>query len=110
MWRFCAVLALIAVLVSGCGLSDEYLLGRDLYERSCAACHGVDGNGTIGPEIGQGSNTELNLTAEQIAGVITVGPGNMPGFSRFTPAQVASLVDYVRAMSVRAVSVRSMNG
>jgi len=39
----------------------------------------------------------------------------MPGFSRFTPEQVASLVDYVRAMSVRpisvtAVSVHSMNG
>jgi hypothetical protein len=49
--------------------------------------------------IDRGSNTHLNLTDEQIAGVITVGPGNMPGFSRFTAEQVDSLVVYVRSFS-----------
>lgn len=87
------------LLVGGCSSADEYLLGKDLYERSCAACHATDGSGSIGPEIDRGSNTHLNLTDEQIAGVITVGPGNMPGFSRFTEEQVDSLVVYVRSFS-----------
>ena len=91
-------MALILVL-GGCAGSNEYLLGEDLYARSCAVCHGLDGDGGIGLDIGPGSNTELNLSDDQIAGVITVGPGNMPGFSRLTPEQVASLVAYVRSLS-----------
>jgi mono/diheme cytochrome c family protein len=93
-------LALLVLLASaGCAGSDEDLFGRDLYERACAACHGIDGGGGIGQAINGGTNTDLNLTDEQIAGVITVGPGNMPGFPRFTPEQVDSLVDYVRSLA-----------
>ena len=87
-------------MLAGCSASSEYLVGKDLYDQSCASCHGVDGSGGIlGPEIDRGSNTDLNLSDEQIAGVITVGPGNMPGFSRFTPEQVQSLVAYVRSLA-----------
>ncbi len=99
MWRLCVVLALSLVL-AGCSSSTEDLLGEDLYEQSCASCHGVDGSGGIlGSEIDGGSNTDLNLSDDQIAGVITVGPGNMPGFSRLTAAQVQSLVAYVRSFA-----------
>lgn len=98
MWRYLLAVVLLVAL-GGCVGPDEYLVGFDLYERSCVACHAVDGNGTIGPTIGKGSNTDLNLSDEQIAGVITVGPGNMPGFSRLTSEQVDSLVDYVRSLA-----------
>lgn len=102
MWQFLVAITLAGAL-SGCGVSDEYLVGDELYERSCAACHSSDGGASIGvefgPEIGRGSNTDLNLSDEQIAGVITIGPGNMPGFSRFTPEQVDSLVASVRSLS-----------
>ncbi|MCP4304642.1 MAG: cytochrome c [bacterium] len=91
-------LALLLVLGS-CSLKEEYVVGGELYDRSCAACHGTDGGGAIADAIGAGSNTHLNLSDEQIAGVIVVGPGNMPGFSRFTTEQVDSLVDYVRAFA-----------
>ena len=74
-------------------------MGRELYERSCATCHGINGEGGIGNEINKGSNTDLNLSDDQIAGVITVGPGNMPGYSQLTPQQVQSLVAYVRELS-----------
>lgn len=88
----------VALLLSSCA-SNEYLLGADLYAQSCAICHGARGEGGIGLAIGAGSNTHLNLTDEQIAGVITVGPGNMPGYSRLSSEQVASLVDYVRSFA-----------
>ncbi len=87
------------LLAAGCAGTDENVFGKDLYDRSCAACHGVDGSGEIAGEIDKGSNTDLNLSDDQIAGVITVGPGNMPGFSRLTPAQVDSLVVYVRSLA-----------
>ena len=89
---------LALLLLSGCAPADD-LLGEDLYIRSCAACHGLDGDGGIGLDIGPGSNTDLALTDEQIAGVVTVGPGNMPGFPRLTQEQLASLVAYVRSLS-----------
>ena len=92
------IAVLLLILLGGCAASED-LLGEDLYVRSCAACHALDGNGGIGLNIGPGSNTDLNLTDEQIAGVITVGPGNMPGFPRLTPEQLSSLVAYVRSLS-----------
>lgn len=92
--------ALVLVLLSGCGTGPtENLMSEELYIQSCATCHGLEGEGGIGVEIATGSNTDLNLSDEQIGGVITVGPGNMPGFSRLTPEQVDSLVQYVRSLS-----------
>ena len=88
----------LLLLLGGCSATDEYLLGGDLYERSCAACHAVDGSGGIGPEVDSGSNTHLNLSDDQITGVITVGPGNMPRFSRLSDEQVESLVRFLRSL------------
>lgn len=97
--RMVAAILVAALVTAGCSGSVRDLYGEDLYVHSCAVCHGLDGSGGIGFDIGPGSNTDLNLTDEQIAGVITVGPGNMPGFGQLTPEQVASLVDYVRSLS-----------
>ena len=88
------LLLFVTLLIAGCAGSDEDLFGKDLY-----ACHGADGGGGIAVAINKGSNTDLNLSDEQIAGVITVGPGNMPAFSRLTPQQVDSLVVYVRSLA-----------
>lgn len=96
--RLLAAAGALLLLLGGCA-TTENLMGEDLYVRSCATCHGLDGDGGIGLDIGAGSNTDLSLTDEQIAGVIAVGPGNMPGFSRLTPEQVNSLVVYVRSLS-----------
>ncbi|MCP3999262.1 MAG: cytochrome c, partial [bacterium] len=67
--------------------------------RSCATCHGLVGEGGIGDAIDAGTNTDVGLSDEQIAGVITVGPGNMPGYSRLSAEQVDSLVRYVRSFA-----------
>ncbi len=98
MRLFATTIALVMVL-SGCAASNEYLLGEDLYVRSCATCHGLVGEGGIGDAIDAGTNTDVGLSDEQIAGVITVGPGNMPGYSRLSAEQVDSLVRYVRSFA-----------
>lgn len=102
MRRLLVVAALAAVAV-GCTGSPQGRTGAELYETSCAGCHGADLRGgsnlTQGPDIGPGSNADLVLTDEQLAGVVTAGPGSMPSFARVLSAeQVASLVAYIRSV------------
>ncbi len=86
---------LVGALVAGCAGSTEGLLGQELYNKSCEACHGEDG--LRGTQIGAGS-AAAELTDRQIRGAISVGPGSMPGFPRLTSEQLDSLVEYVREL------------
>jgi mono/diheme cytochrome c family protein len=85
-----------AVVMAGCSGSFG-LTGRELYEQSCASCHGGLGGGGVGPALDVGSGA-ASLTDEQIAGAIRVGPGSMPGFDRLTDEQIDSLVEYIRTV------------
>ncbi len=96
--RIAALVA--AVLLVACGESTTGLFGEALYERSCAGCHLADGSGAGGPAVGPGSES-VELTDEQLAGAIRVGPGSMPGFGRFSDEQVDSLVAYMRELQAR---------
>ena len=89
------LLVVIASTLTGCAGSTEGLLGQDLYNKSCEACHGEDG--LRGTQIGAGS-AAVELTDEQIRGAISVGPGSMPGFPRLTSEQLDSLVVFVREL------------
>jgi mono/diheme cytochrome c family protein len=98
-----AALAAVALAAAACTGQPDGRTGADLYETSCAGCHGADLTGgsnlTQGPDIGPGSNAHLVLTDEQLAGVIEVGPGSMPSFGRvLSDEQVASLVAYIRSV------------
>lgn len=86
----------LVVLLSGCG-SLEGKFGEELYRAGCAACHGADLSGGTGLDIGPGSNADIGLSNQQLAGVIRVGPGSMPSYGgRLTEAQIESLVVYMR--------------
>ena len=93
---FLVAIMIMAVVLTGCGESSEGEYGEDLYGTTCAHCHGSDLAGGVGPPLGAGSNA-ASLSDEQIAGVISVGPGAMPAFAnRLIEEQVDSLVDYLR--------------
>ena len=86
-----------AVLLSACADPLEGKFGEELYREACAHCHGVDLSGGTGPAVGAGSNSDVKLTDHQLADVIRIGPGSMPGFGhRLSDGQIASLVDYMR--------------
>lgn len=96
--RLLALVAGVALVVAGCSGDTSGKLGQELYEQTCAVCHGATGAGTPGrPAIGAGSNA-IQLTDEQIRGVMEVGPGAMPSFTRLTSEQLDSLVGYVRTL------------
>ena len=97
-------LPLTGILATGCGGDTTDTFGQELYEQVCAVCHGGDGAGTPGrPAINAGSNA-ATLTDEQIRGVMQVGPGAMPAFTRFSSEQISSLVEYVRQLQGGAAS------
>ncbi len=94
---------LVAVLIAGCSDRLEGTHGEELYRVACAQCHGADLTGGLGPPIGAGSNADIGLSDEQVASVIEVGPGAMPGFDRrLTEEQIESLVKYLRVTQASA--------
>lgn len=77
--------------------------GRNLYNSSCAGCHGLDGHGSDkAVNIGAGSEVQ-HLSDSQISGIISNGvPGTgMPAFHTLTTPQVRALVSYVRSLQGR---------
>lgn len=96
-WRLLVVMGLAVITLAGCAGSTEGLFGAELYARSCAGCHGGEGGGGSGPALGAGSDA-ADLSDDQIAGVIEVGPGTMPAFDRLTDDQIASLVAFLRTL------------
>lgn len=95
--RLPAAVVAIAVLLTGCAGSTEGVFGAELYEQSCARCHGSAGEGGIGGPIGPGSDS-VGYSDGQMSNIIEVGPGTMPGFPGFTDEQVDSLVAYMRIL------------
>jgi mono/diheme cytochrome c family protein len=96
----------LALLLGACGGDDDEGasgggggggIGHDVYRQSCASCHGQDGEGGIGPQLGDGAVAEAYPDiADQIA-VITNGRGNMPSFeSQLTPEQIEAVATFER--------------
>lgn len=102
--RSAVALVLLASTLAGCGgvaIGDtEGLSGEELIDQVCSRCHGSDLGGGIGPALGPGSNAATNLTDEQIAGVLEVGPGAMPSFKQLSDEQVAGVVAFLRRSQI----------
>jgi ubiquinol-cytochrome c reductase cytochrome c subunit len=71
--------------------------GADLFSLNCAACHTITG---AGDALAFGTNApslqNKQVTAQQVAEAMRIGPANMPRFSgNLTDAQVRDVVAYV---------------
>ena len=71
--------------------------GEIIYQRNCSMCHGIDGNGGVGP----GLNRQSLLTAVDdnfLFFTITSGRANtaMPSWSDLPPQNTADLIKYIR--------------
>jgi cytochrome c oxidase subunit 2 len=73
--------------------ADPAGLGREEWEGVCAKCHGLNGEGGIGPRIA-GSPTLTD--AEDLGNLVRNGRGAMPAVGAgWTDAQVTALVEYL---------------
>jgi cytochrome c oxidase subunit II len=68
-------------------------LGEELWEGTCAKCHGLDGEGGYGPRI---AGSELLQDPEAIEKLLRDGRGNMPPVGRdWDDDEMKALTDYV---------------
>ena len=70
--------------------------GSQVFEEICAACHGKDLAGGIGPALGSGSEA-AQMTDEFYRFTIIHGLGRMPSFkSTLTDEQIDRVIHYIR--------------
>jgi mono/diheme cytochrome c family protein len=82
-------------LASAVGEAD---MGRFVYDRSCAACHGVDAEGGIGVSLNTPSFQALASTHFLQETIIEGRPDSgMPGWRQLDAQRVADLVAWLRA-------------
>ena len=97
MKRSIIVLTVIALLSMSC-VAWAAEDGAGIYKSKCAACHGPDGAGKVGPAV-KGSS----LTEAQIDDVLTKGAAgkkapHAKGISGLTPEQSAAVATYVKSL------------
>ena len=85
-------------LPSGAEAHDSALLnGRQLFSANCASCHGVAGQGGLGPSFTNGRLLRDFPNAEEQIMFVSNGRGLMPAFATaLTPRQIAEVVAYER--------------
>lgn len=68
----------------------------DVYSANCAACHGAELEGGVGPELGPGGHAHGHSDAELVA-IVTNGKNAMPAFvDKLTEEQIVDLVSFIR--------------
>jgi mono/diheme cytochrome c family protein len=74
-------------------------LGRQLYMRACARCHGADAKGKNGPRL-----VGKSLSQDEIEQTVTDGrPPKMPSFGKqLSSTEVKAVAAYVRSLGSRS--------
>jgi cytochrome c oxidase subunit II len=71
--------------------------GAAVYASNCAVCHGQDGGGGVGPQLGDGAVAEAFPDVADQIDVVANGRGRMPAFGGDLSAEeIAAVVDYTR--------------
>jgi quinoprotein glucose dehydrogenase len=78
--------------------------GKDLYERHCASCHGVDLQGSP-PEFPTLVKIARKYNAEELRTVIREGSGRMPGFASLGRESVQAVAQYLLSGDETKVSL-----
>lgn len=98
MRRLATVVAVV-VLAAACTTRTPLApdaSGEEIYQAVCAACHGADLEGEIGPPLDAGSDA-APMSDEFYGVTITRGLGRMPSYGgTLTDEQVDRVIHYVR--------------
>jgi len=96
--------AAAALILSACGGDSEpsgdggeASLGQSVYEDNCARCHGPDGEGGVGPQLGDGAVAENYPDIEDQLVVIREGRNGMPAWEgTLSPEEIEAVAMYER--------------
>jgi cytochrome c oxidase cbb3-type subunit III len=82
------------------GKKEDYVAkGKALYDERCAACHGAQGKGGIGPDLTAGT-FKFGRDVSAVTASISEGrPGGMPEFkSQLTHEQIEAVAQFVLSL------------
>ena len=99
-----ATIVLAVLVLSACGGdsgpsggADGAGLGQGVYEDNCARCHGPDGEGGVGPQLGDGAVAENYPDIEDQLVVIREGRNGMPAWEgSLSPEEIEAVAVYER--------------
>lgn len=99
-----ATIAAATLVLSACGGDaepsgggDEDSLGQSVYEANCARCHGPDGEGGVGPQLGDGAVAENYPDIEDQLAVIREGRNGMPAWEgSLSPEEIEAVAIFER--------------
>ena len=78
-------------------VDDELVLGRDIYSRRCANCHGAGGGGGTGPKLADGAVIEAYPEPAAQREIIAEGRNGMPAYAgALSSAELDAVVRYTR--------------
>jgi cytochrome c oxidase cbb3-type subunit 3 len=100
LWGFSVSSLLAGQQSSSKPLNNNFAAGRNTYDASCAACHGLDGRGSDKAiNIAAGSEVQ-HLSDVQLSAIIWQGvPGTgMPAFRNLSRNQIEAVVLYLRSL------------
>ena len=73
--------------------------GAAVYADECAACHGADGGGGVGPTLSGGAVVAAFPDGADQTTVVVEGQGGMPSFGdRLSEEEIAAVVEYTRSL------------
>jgi mono/diheme cytochrome c family protein len=92
------VIALVLAFGGGCGGSTSTtptvinVQGAELFTSFCSTCHGLRGEGGVGPDLRKTAGKDRATVESQIKN----GKGTMPGFTnKLNAGQITAVADYV---------------
>jgi cytochrome c6 len=97
-------LLLVPGVILFCSSSLAAQEGAPLYNAKCAMCHGKDGSGKtpMGAKLNMTdfkAPVVLKMSDAELKKIVTEGKEKMPSYkAKLTPAQIGSLVAYVRSL------------
>jgi putative heme-binding domain-containing protein len=107
--RVCAVLAVVAWSVGALSAQHSYTPadiedGGRLYQANCARCHGPDGDGVAGVNLGRGQFKRVTNDDEIVRTIIkgVAGTGMPPG--NFSESEAGTIVAYLRSAAAAPAS------
>ena len=78
------------------GSSGSASVGEDVYQESCAACHGGSGEGGTGPSL---VGVDERLTRDEQITIVRDGRGRMPAWGdELTAEEIEAVVDFQRTV------------
>lgn len=91
-----AVIAWVATACGGSSTAAPPSTGSAIYKAYCATCHGLNGQGFVGPRLAGVVASKYPDVADQIA-VVTNGRGEMPAWGgQLSEQQIRTVVGYTR--------------